>query len=687
MRGVIKIQGTEYRLEKDRLRVIRYDDAVLDICLSPEFDGEKVVIRDWEETGPDSCRADLGTYGTAFLSRRLNKLAYWIETPVKQFENVTYLSDGTISGDHWRTFVSDEYERLWEKKVDVSIPLSSAYAATASPDGKVDGGMNDPDDRPMHWIWNVHVKSVAFQGRERWLGLSVPGPWGIGVTRLNMTRERFKLDFEVLRPGCTEGRMPVVYFCPNLADPFDVLDEHRNLSEELGLFNLEKKRIPEWWTNPWQGFADEWYRHHHEGLITQEKGNILMYLKEWIDKTRETTGIHDLNTNLEQGCFRLYGDYRPAENMGSEEDMRERIDAWRDDGIHAGLYIHPFIVNTKVKFYRDHPDVFCKPKDPKFLMDYACEEWDDNPKFAPIDWTHPKGREFILNWVEYILSDKPGCMNFDILRSNHWRSPDPRVYNFHDPDWGIGDMMTFKVQKTLYEHAKKIKPDCLVTKIACADCYMQPTYDAMQMSEDWTATMDFWYRRAQVATHLHKNSLLYTDPWFVTRTKWSEYYLSFLAVSMPECQGATHTTHTRYPRWMPLEEKHYRRRKTGYSIYLHARPDPSDEIRLTYAPGVYRAFRRRTEGALAGWYAALSIGKKGIVGYSESEALVGASENRTEWIALPPGASLKQVTRVLHDGGEEDYEYRFDGEQNRVRLYIEDSANGVLYYRLRYTLE
>ncbi|MFH0919119.1 MAG: hypothetical protein V1913_02050 [Fibrobacterota bacterium] len=683
---LMQIAGTQYQLAGDRLRVIQDGDTVLDVCLSPVFDGRTVTIASWQPTGPNAFEASLGEYGRAFVAERFDKLAFWIKTPVKQFENVTYLSDGIISGSHWRTFVSDEHERQWDKSVDQNIPISSAYANINSPDGTTGGGMTDPDDIPVHWIWNVHVRAFVLGGKDRWLGVSIPGPWGIGVTRLAMQNEHFNLRFEVLRPGCTEGNMPVVYFCPHLSDPFDVLDEHRILSEKLGLMNLEKKNIPQWWTNPWQGFSDEWYRHHHEGLITKEKGNILEYLTQWIEKTRQTTGIHDLNTNLEQGCFRLYGDYRPAENMGTARDLRARVDAWRKDGIHAGLYLHPFIVNTKVKFYQEHPEAFCKPKVPGFLMGYACEEWDPDPKFAPIDWTHPLGRKFILDWVEYILSDKDGCANFDVLRSNHWRSPDPGAYTFHDPDWGIGDMMTYKVQKMLYDKAKEIKPECLVTKLAVVDCYMQPTCDAMQMSEDWTNTMEPWYRRAQVATRLMRNSLLYTDPWFVTRTKWSEFYLGFLVVNIPECQAATHTTHCYYPSWRPLAEKHYHRRRAGYLIYLHARPDPSDDMRLTWRDGRMSAFRLRTAGPLAGFYAALALGPKGIVGYNATEALAAAAEARTDWIPLPSNARLLGVTRVCHDGRETPYEHVCDNARNRVRIHIEDCGGEVLYYRVRYEL-
>jgi hypothetical protein len=236
----------------------------------------------------------------------------------------------------------------------------------------------------------------------------------------------------------------------------------------------------------------------------------------------------------------------------------------------------------------------------------------------------------------------------------------------------------------LYDRAKEIKPDCLVTKVACIDCYMQPTFDAMQISEDWTHSMEHWYRRTQLATRLLRNTLIYTDPWFVTRTKWSEYYLPYLVCNIPECQAATHTTHCYYPSWRPLAEKHYRRRKSGYQLYLHARQQPGDEMHLTWRDGEVEASRRRSSGPLAGWYAALALGRSGTVTYSATQALAAVSETRTAWIPLPPKAELKGVTRVLHDGAETDYPYVYDEGKHRVELYLEDSGADVLYYRIRY---
>ena len=37
-----------------------------------------------------------------------------------------------------------------------------------------------------------------------------------------------------------------------------------------------------------------------------------------------------------------------------------------------------------------------------------------------------------------------------------------------------------------------------------------------------------------------------------------------------------------------------------------------------------------------------------------------------------PNAKLEGVTRVLHEGGEEEVEYLFDRERRSVQLYIED---------------
>lgn len=684
---VFERRGAIGRVDGDRLRISQDGDTVLDACIAPSFDGRRAGIGTWSRAEPGLLRADLGSPGRLFVGERQGRLALWIETPVKHFADVAYLSDGIVSGGAWRSFVSDEHDRRWDARVSARVPISSAYDLLTSPDGDTGGGMTDPDDHPPHWIWNLHVRAFALRGTRRWLGVSIPGPWGIGVTRMTMERLRFSLSFEELHAGCTGGKLPVVYFLPALCSDLDALDEHRILSEELGLMNLAPKTVPEWWLNPWYGYWDEFERQVNAKTISRASANVMQLIQEWLAVNQRTCGRTTFNLNMEQGCYRLYGDYRPAPIIGSAESVRARIDAWRREGIHVGHYLHPFLVNTKLPICREHPEAFCRPKRPDHVTRYALETWDeDDPAFALVDWTHPAGRRFMLDWVRFLLSDEPGCMNFDILRSNHWRSPDPRLYEFHDPDWGTGDLMTWRVQKLLYDTAKEVKPGAMVTKVAALDCYLQPAYDLMEICEEWTPTMEPWYRRLRLATRVLRNTLVYLDPWFVTRTKWNEYYTSLMGLVIPENQAVEHTVHPYYPSWRKLEERHFHRRKSGIRAYAHSPPHPSDVLHLSCGEDPFEAWRVKTEGPLAGFYGAKALSQRCVVTYAETEAMVVSSEERLDWVELPPGAALEGVVRELHDGSRAPYAHDLDGTGRRVRLFIEDCGGTVACYRIAYRL-
>ena len=143
-----------------------------------------------------------------------------------------------------------------------------------------------------------------------------------------------------------------------------------------------------------------------------------------------------------------------------------------------------------------------------------------------IDWTHPSGREYLLEQVEYILSNRDGCLDCDWLRSNHWRAPDPRYFKFHDPDWGIGDLMSLKAQQLIYAKAKAVKPHCCVSKAALAEPWMQPYADADLLCEDHTPWTDRWYERGNMATRLIRDTIFVTDPWHLSITKANEYYMA-----------------------------------------------------------------------------------------------------------------------------------------------------------------
>lgn len=668
------------------------DEAELD--LAPVVEGRPTRIVRWQAAAGGGYRGELSEAGAVTLGVREGHVAYGMETDVPHFARLGWFDGATFRGDRWQTFLSDGYDRSWDTRLDVQVPISSAYDDLLHPDGADGNGLTDPGDKPPVFIWNMPVRDWAFQTGSGWIGFTIPGALPVGVTRLTMERRRFSLTFEVLRPSCREGRMPVVYLVPGLRDPYDVLDEDRLVSDRLGLTVRKSADHPAFWSLPGFKAYLEQYRLSREGskeagtsrdqpgVVPREK------LVGWIRTVKKDLGLGEMFAILEQGAFRCYGDYRPTDELGGIRGFREMVDELRGDNVHLCFYVHPFMCNTKVDFYREHPEAFCTPKQKGHETHYALEQGDETPHFALIDWTHPLGRQFLLDQIERVLSHREGCLDCDWLRSNHWRSPDPRVYDFHDPDWGIGDLMSMKVQRLIYEHAKRVKPHACVSKAGLGAPYMQPWADVNLLGEEWNGSTDTWYRRGRIITRLLRDMIYITDPFFLTITKSYEYYLAMGAWCILEDPIVRHAIHP-YLYFRELREKDHRRRRSGVEAQRIAPLLITDEPHVEPEGDTVRISRRRAAGKLAGWYASLSFGKRCVAHYGETEARVAASETREIDLPLPPGAELRAVEVVGHDGSIAPWkEHRPvatpDGPGLRMR--VEDCGFAPKYYRVAYRL-
>ena len=136
----------------------------------------------------------------------------------------------------------------------------------------------------------------------------------------------------------------------------------------------------------------------------------------------------------------------------------------------------------------------------------------------------------------------------------------PARFEFHDPDWGTGDLMQMKATKLVYEHVKRIKPHAMVRRQSPGDSYMQPYYDMANMCEEWNGHTRAWYRRAHIGTRVLQDCILHLDAWFVTLTKLTEYYFAMAAIwaPCPASRGVTPTavscttpTDPESPTWTP----------------------------------------------------------------------------------------------------------------------------------------
>lgn len=684
--------GWSYVLEGQTLTMLSGDCETASFTLAPVVNGRSHGLGPWKKVGDDHYAAAIKGVGSTHLAICNGHVAYWVDTDRKAFDTFSYFPEVTYSGERWQSYVSDGWDRAWDRNLDKEVGISSAYLDIMNVFGADGAGLTDPGDNPPSFVWNMPARAFNIETDAGWVGFSIPGALPVGVVRLGMKRRTLSMTFDALRPGCRDGGMPVVHFVTGLAKPEDVLDQHRMISDRLGLTVKKSADHPEWWTHPvFKAYLEHWRLTKDEPDPEKQRAVLSTEnLLDWTFKVKESLQRDEMIAIFEQGVYNCYGDYRPIPALGGAKGFRKTVDDLRKKGVRVAYYIHPFMVNTKIDFYQKHPEAFCKPKDRSVMVKYACENYDEAPTYALVDWTHPKGRAYLLSQVELILSKKKGCLNCDWLRSNHWRSPDPRAFNFHDPDWGIGDLMSMKVQKLIYEKAKKVKPDCCVSKVSFADPYMQPYADVNLLCEEWNGSTDSWYRRSRIVTRTIRDSAYITDPYFLTISKSYEYYMSMMAWCICETPDVGHAIHP-YLYFRKLRTKEYKRRLSGVKVQENAPLNVTDLIRVdppTQTDGEPTIWRKRTSGKLAGWYGALALSRRAVVTYSENEARIGTTETRTVRIPLPPGAKIKGVEKLTHTGKVKPVKASPAATADGwgLEIYVEDCAGEALYYRVRYRL-
>ncbi len=683
-----------YTVAGQELLIGRGEEPLVSLCVAPVIEGQTTVLSAWQELDSDHFRAQVrGRSDSVHLAKK-HRVCFWMETETDEFDQLAYFTEGKVCGPGWHSFCSDEWDRFWDINLDAQVAVSSCYAGM-SVDGGDGRGMTDPGDIPPTWINNIQPRVFALKTMAGWIGLAIPGALPVGVTRARAQSARWSLSFEALRPACREGHMPVVYFAPDITDPYDVIDVQREISEAMALTVRKSPDHPTWWAHPHYKLWDELARHQkmatftfdddgqaHSVLTTQ---NVL----KWLNRVREHTGITELNLFFDQTYFYRYGEMRVIDELGGVAGFRALIDQLREEGTRTALYLHLYHVSEDLDFVRNNPEAVVRHKTVK---DYHFQHGVQVGRVGlqHVDWTHPQGREFMRSWVEFILSDKDGCLNADWLALNNNVGVDPRSFLFHDPDWGIGDLQQKKATELVYTWAKQIKPDCMVRRQSPIDAYMQPYCDRANLCEHWNGRNDELYKRGRLATRMLRDVIFEMDAWFLTITKGYEFYHGLSAWTAPETESVDHTIHP-YTSYRELSDKDQRRRRAGMLCYMNAPFNRTDLCRCEWDEASKEAlqWRKRTQGPLDGFYAALAISKRCLVTYSEVKAVIGASESRIADVPLPPGAEVVAVRQVFHDDSSHPLEFQpletRDGAG--LRLHVADAAGEVMHtvidYRLR----
>ena len=335
----LSLHGVVYEVQNDMLIVSRKKEELLHLPVAPLIEGRQTHVANWSQTEDNHFTGRLNHGGVVHIAIDCGHICYWIETDTEQFETIAYFPGIKFNGRYWQTYMSDEHDRKWDKDIDQEVGLSSAYDDLQNPFGHDGAGMTDPGDFPSYLPWNMPARTFSVETDAEWIGFSMPGALPVGVVRLAMQNEKLSINFDVLRPSCEGGVMPRVYLVTGLKGAYDILDEHRLISEKLGLTVKREGNHPTWWTNPEFYYWDEFCRIEQEDPEAAKRKEIITQqnLLGWLNTAKTSIGIQDINMPMEQGCYEYYGDYKPTELMGGIEGFRQLVDQLRMEGTHVAF--------------------------------------------------------------------------------------------------------------------------------------------------------------------------------------------------------------------------------------------------------------------------------------------------------------------------------------------------------------
>jgi hypothetical protein len=232
----------------------------------------------------------------------------------------------------------------------------------------------------------------------------------------------------------------------------------------------------------------------------------------------------------------------------------------------------------------------------------------------------------------------------------------PAMSMFHDPSWGIGELMNAKVMELIYTSAKIAKADAFIDS-----SFMNPLFQAWQdvirLNDDVSNAVETYWWRAWTAS-VNGVRLIYGDDWWAMERYFVPLTLAKSAWGIPnlyalQYRGTLGTEATGsiasggYP--VDISQASFRRVKAILDVYAHAPADKTQEPRVD--PVLQSAGRTYSEGPLKGFFAAqtLNFGRVLVTYGSQTAQLTSVADSDVS-VPLPKGFLVKEVSAVGFDG-------------------------------------
>lgn len=644
--------------------------------------------------------------GRAVLEARGGFMSYTVETSQPHFDTLTYFPSSELAGDLWHTFIWAQRDRAWDRWEDVTVRVGEARPDNVD---TREGPIADPGEFPSYWPGRGGPRVCAAHSPELgWWGLCIPGPLPVCNTSFVMEKGRFGILFDYLHPGCDGGFMPTVYFTIPLADsgdPYSIFGPLWELSAPWRLVagrDFEPSRFAGLaLCHPWEAMQQAAGNAFTSPIPPARLGSPMNseFLLSLLSELAAIEPSVKWQFQLPQGWFRNIGDFAIGENFGGEAGFRDLAGRFRAGGHLLTVHERFHRFNERSEVGGRHPDWVARLRPGRPKPYWSANEAEEGPTEI-MDVTREEVREHLKGQVRRFLSDAPGCLDMDGFHPTGDNWPSMLDYELAHENYGVGDLLAYKLNRELFLYGKSIKPYALIQGQGIEGVQV-PLYGMSQgmcTMEDHLPVPIHTVQQLRLITSLLPSAELHIASYCTTRTKALVVWPLSVAIGRPEIDNPRAFTNAFLTAdWIPMTEPYRRRMAAVLAAYANC-PRSRDQINLPVrveGDGLrleVHGGRRHTAGRLAGFYSALSLGSRTVVTYSETRAVVVSTVAKTVIVPLPPNAAIEGVAAIAHSGQRSDHDYSLErgcawaSTRETVRLHVPDSGGETKLIEIRYRL-
>lgn len=254
-------------------------------------------------------------------------------------------------------------------------------------------------------------------------------------------------------------------------DVYDMLTHYTNLLTRDGHTRRKTEdELHDWWLAPmWCSWGDQhsYFVHDIKYIPTAFTAEARQRTKDAINVDMvgkitgaiEKWGLPVRTLILDDAWYTRQGDmYAHPDKF---PDMRGTVDDLHKRGYKVMCWASLYQFDSECETFRKHPEWFVLHETPR------SQHLAGNPgQNAHLDFSNREvAEEYLGELLERLLSDKPGCYNFDGIKFD-WTFMVPHDYPYPDRDWVGKEKTIYNSQKVIYDIAKRYKKDALIIGVS-----------------------------------------------------------------------------------------------------------------------------------------------------------------------------------------------------------------------------